>query len=411
MTRILLVEDNQHKIEQIAAAIQASAVQVDLRIAMNVQDAKRALLQGRFDLLILDIHLPKRPEGPPEAQGGLTLLRWLRGNGQSSRPQYIIGTTAFEESFQLAQSEFGNLIWQVIPISLSSNAWRGQLIQSILDIQAQIRPPYMGDGVTHRVDVLVVTALQEPELSAVLDLNTSFERIEVSHDASLYFKGQIVAEKGSASVVAVAASDKGLAGAAIAATKGIYTFWPRFVYMTGITAGVRRRTKIGDVVFGDPCWDWGSGKIKEAQQHDKFSPAPYQRRLDESLVRNAIELKEKRELLTKIWEGFPAKKPKEPPRIHIGAMASGASVLQSSEAVKSVIRQQKDVLAIEMEAFSIMFACQAAPSPRPHAIIAKSVCDFGDGKKNDWYQPYAAYTSAKIFEAFVADFVVKDREP
>jgi nucleoside phosphorylase len=104
-------------------------------------------------------------------------------------------------------------------------------------------------------------------------------------------------------------------------------------------------------------------------------------------------------------------KPKHPPRILLGAMASGASVLQSSDAVSKVLRQHKDVLAIEMEAFSIMFAAQTAPLPRPLPIVAKSVCDNGDGKKNDKFQEYAAYTSSRVFQEFALRYLVTQDTP
>ena len=88
-----------------------------------------------------------------------------------------------------------------------------------------------------------------------------------------------------------------------------------------------------------------------------------------------------RAFLRKLWEEADMPKPNRPPRILIGGMASGASVLQGTDAVTKVLDQHKDVLAIEMEAFSVMFAAQTAPLPRPLAIVAKSVCDFGDGSR------------------------------
>lgn len=74
-----------------------------------------------------------------------------------------------------------------------------------------------------------------------------------------------------------------MTGAAVAVTKGIYSFRPRYVVMTGICAGLEKRTRLGDVVITDLCWDWGSGKIKIEKRKEVFHPAPYQYRLDESL--------------------------------------------------------------------------------------------------------------------------------
>lgn len=82
--------------------------------------------------------------------------------------------------------------------------------------------------------------------------------------------------------------------------------------------------------------------------------------------------------------------------IRVGPVASGASVLQNSDAVQRILGDHKDLLGVEMEIFSVMFAAHVAPAPRPVAIALKSVCDFGDEEKHDDYQKYAAYTSAQV---------------
>jgi nucleoside phosphorylase len=408
MISILLVDDNQEKVRAIASVVEQCGSEPQLVVQMNVVDAKRELQAKRFDLLLLDINLPRRASTYPEIDGGLELLRWLKARGQAYRPAYIVGITAFEESFQLAKVEFNNLIWQVMSVKLDEEGWHSQLRETVETIAAQIRPPFIGDGVSYRLDALVVTALTDPELSAVLRLPCDFQRLVVSHDASSYYRGRIIKDRRSLDVVAVAASDKGLSGAAIATTKGVLSLWPKYVFMTGITAGVKGRTQIGDVIFADISWDWGSGKIKKTKRKEQFIPAPYQRRLDETIGRQVKDLGRDKEFLLRVWTEAPMTKPKAPPRVLLGAMASGASVLQSSDAVDRVLQQHKDVLAIEMEAFSVMFAAQTSPLPRPLPVIAKAVCDNGDGKKNDKYQQYAAYTSARIFHEFALRYLASN---
>lgn len=111
-------------------------------------------------------------------------------------------------------------------------------------------------------------------------------------------------------MVCVAASDKGLSSAAIAATKGIQAFRPRYVVMVGICAGVKGRVNIGDIVVADPSWDWGSGKTKVGTDGAQFfHPAQYQMRLDESLRGLATELRSEPQLLEAVHEGFGGNKP------------------------------------------------------------------------------------------------------
>jgi nucleoside phosphorylase/CheY-like chemotaxis protein len=403
MISVLLVEDGQEKIQSIAEVI--SAYECDLEIRGDVYSAKRALQAKRYDLLLLDINLPRRPDRAPDPDGGLEILRWLRTRGRSSMPTYIVGLTSYEESYLLAVAEFGNLIWAVISVSLAKADWKEKLAKTLGDITAAATPPFAGDGSTSYTDLLIVTALDEPEMQAVLNLPGNFERLHVRNDSSIYYSGRFKKGERSLSVVAVAASDKGFCGTAIATTKGIYAFWPKYVYMPGITAGVEGRVNVGDVIFADLSWDWGSGKFKEENGVEVFYPASYQRRLDETLARSASEMKLKFDFLHDIWTRSSAVKPSNVPRIMIGAMASGASVLQSSKAVQRVIAQQKDLLAIEMEAFSLLFACQTSPHPRPFGIVAKAVCDNGDRNKNDVYQSYAAYVSAQVLYDYAMSYL------
>jgi nucleoside phosphorylase/CheY-like chemotaxis protein len=351
--------------------------------------------------MLLDINLPKRADQHPVADGGLEILRWLKKRGKAYRPPYIIGTSAYPQAIAAAESDFDNLLWQLVPFEHGNNTWRMALANSIDVIVENLVPPFSSDGVTYRVDVLIVTALIDPELNALWDLPISWEPINVEHDDSSYRRGTLAVDGGSLQLIATAASDKGMTGAAVAVTKGIYSFRPRYVVMTGICAGLERRTRLGDVVITDLCWDWGSGKIKVEDGKEVFHPAPYQHRLDETLRTSAESLKASGALLDDVLPHLPGAKLKKEPRVHIGPVASGASVLQSSAAMKRVLNQHKDLLALEMEIFSVFFACHVAPLPRPKAFALKGVCDFGTEKKKDGHQKLAAAMSARVLYNFL----------
>lgn len=405
--RVLIVEDSAEKLQQISACVFESGVPEDaLRIAGSVVDAKRALAEAGFDLLILDINLPTRADQSPQKDGGLEILRWLKAKGSAHRPAYIVGTTAYDDAYRSALSEFDNLIWNVIPFSFGNNAWRPRLGNAIATIKQQLVPPFVSDGVTYRIELGVVTAL-ESELAAVRDTSTNWERIPVRNDEGLYFSGTFQDGESKVEFVATCAADKGLPGAAVATTKLIDAFHPRYVAMTGICAGVKGKVGMGDILVADPTWDWGSGKFKQRGGVEEFHPASYQMRLDEGLRNRVLSLKSNSSWLADTKAAFKGDVPVAPLGVHVGAVASGASVLQSSEAVKRLIAQHKDLIGVEMEIFSLMFACHTASLPRPKAIAVKSVCDFGDRKKNNKYQPYAAYTSASALRKLVLDGLTK----
>lgn len=403
MISILVVDDEEGKRRALAEVLLSSpgVTEDAVTFASNVFEAKKRLQERRFDLMLLDINLPKRADQHPVADGGLEILRWLKARGKMHRPPYIVGTSAYPEALDSAQNDFDNLLWRLVPFAHGNNSWRAALSNSVQIIVDDLVPPYLSDGATYRCDVLIVTALLEPELAAIRALPIDWEVVVVEHDASTYWRGKLQVRDGILDIVATAASDKGLTGSAVAVTKGIYSFRPRYVVMTGICAGLEKRTRLGDVVITDLCWDWGSGKIKMEKRKEVFHPAPYQHRLDESLRTAAEALKDDGGLLEEVMQHLPEGKLKESPRIHIGPVASGASVLQSSAAMKRILSQHKDLLALEMEIFSVFFACSVAPLPRPKPFALKGVCDFGTEKKNDGHQELAASVSARVLYNFL----------
>ena len=63
---------------------------------------------------------------------------------------------------------------------------------------------------------------------------------------------------------------------------------------------------------------------------------------------------------------------------------------------KQVLTRFEDTEGVEMESYGVAYAATHAMNPKPHVIIAKSVCDFADERKDDMYQQFAAYTSCGL---------------
>lgn len=403
MISILIVEDDGEKKRALSETVLAcpGLTAECITFAGDVHEAKVALKGKGFDLMLLDLNLPKRADQHPVPEGGLEILRWLKTRGKDYRPPYIVGTSAYPDAIRNAGDDFDNLLWQLIAFNYGDNEWRVALSNSVNLLVDELAPPFKSDGKSYKTDVLIVTALIEPELTALWDWQVDWQDVTVRNDDSRYRRCQIPVEDGHLSVVATAASDKGLTGAAVAVTKGIYSFRPRYVVMAGICAGLEKRTNLGDVVVTELCWDWGSGKIKVEKGIEVFHPAPYQFRLDEGLSNAFKKLREDNKLFDNLGLIDPNGKLKVAPRLLVGPVASGASVLQSSAAMKRVLDQHKDLLALEMEIFSVFFACHTAPHPRPIPFALKGVCDFGNERKKDGHQKIAAALSATALLRFL----------
>jgi DNA-binding response OmpR family regulator len=59
MLRVLLVEDNPADVFLIQEGINASSIPAHIQVAYDAEQASRMMSESRFDLVILDLNLPK----------------------------------------------------------------------------------------------------------------------------------------------------------------------------------------------------------------------------------------------------------------------------------------------------------------------------------------------------------------
>ncbi|MEG8052898.1 hypothetical protein QP185_05920 [Sphingomonas aerolata] len=255
----------------------------------------------------------------------------------------------------------------------------------------------------------IVVGLEDVELKSVLALSSDFVAVTVPRDPIRYFAGTFERNGRKVDVVVAAAPKMGMPVAAVVATKLIAAFRPRYLMMTGICAGVRRKVKLGDAIVADPCWDWGSGKISDDIKGDETSLlAPYRWRLDTDIRTHIRELSEDDTFLADLHERWKKRKPAKAPALHIDALASGAAVVARKKAMDTIRKQHKNLLGVEMEIYAVLTAAEYASAPRPTCMGIKAVCDFGDAKKNDFAHAYAAYVSAECAKEIALRFMAEN---
>jgi nucleoside phosphorylase/CheY-like chemotaxis protein len=404
MVNILIVEDNPDKMSLILKKmLQVEGINENQIVDVaDVKSAKRLLKEKKFTLLILDINLPLKRGGDEEKLSGLKVLEFIKINNKAIPPSNIVGITADNEVFDEAQNQFSSLIWKVIKFSFRNDEWATQLDSTLKYLVANDVPPYKNDGKSYHIDVGVVCALEE-ELNALLAIDLNWEELPVKYDHCRYHKGMIVQEdEDDLTIIAVSSPSMGMNSAAVVSQKLISSFRPRMVAMIGICAGIRSETNIGDILVADPCFEWGSGKwVQDAEGKLELKPAQYPWRIDDS-VRVAIkDVGKDEDFLKGVYGTFIGKRPEDPPKIIVNAMASGSSVLQSSDMVNQVVKQHKNLIGLEMESYAVFTAAELSGSPKPLCISMKSVCDFGDELKSDGYHKYACYTSAATLIKFI----------
>ncbi|MES3044947.1 hypothetical protein [Sphingomonas faeni] len=396
---VLIVEDDNFKFGAIKSVVIAAGVSSSrIQHASNSVDAYEKCKASRFDLLLLDVNIPRRFDEKDALRGeGISFLRRISRDTDIHKPQYIVGITAFDDVLEEFGSDFADELWSLVRYSEQSDIWKGQVTAKVEYVSALRRSYNFTDGRTFGVDVAVVCALNDPEWSALLALPCDWQPLRLPHDHTRYMTGTIETASRPISIVSAAAPRMGMPASAVLASKMVASFRPRILGMTGICAGRASKVHLGDAVIADPAYDWGSGKIDSRDNKPRFRPSPHQ--LDMN-----VDLKE---FLQEFFKdpatraGIRAKCPAPPSRgdleVHIAPMASGAAVVANAAIFDELLDRNRDIAGLEMEAYGIFVAAMGCAKPRPLPLVIKGVCDFADEDKVDDYQSFAAHVSARCF--------------
>lgn len=252
-------------------------------------------------------------------------------------------------------------------------------------------------------DIAIVCALHDPELSAVLSLSKCIRGPLLSGDPQTYYSTTWPTRKRTALRVVVAAPNQmGLTAAGVLAAKMVLQFQPRLVAMVGVAAGTKTGTQgFGDVLVPEHTFDYGSGKSIRKGKRVALLASPNPLPINAKLLGRLKEWQRERTGLDGIARGWKAAKPTSRIELHTGPMFSSPTVLQTATPIHEVMQQWRKLAGVEMEAHAVHRACNDTIDPPPLFLCAKSICDFAEGKNDDW-QHYAAFTAAHFLQRFVA---------
>lgn len=404
MLKICVVDDSSHKLKRILEIISMVAgINIEnIETAPDLVTARRHLQNKIYDLLVLDLNLPERFGDDPSINAGRHFIKEIKLSSRLNKPGHIIGITAFTEAHNVSKSYFEDDLWHIILFDEQSIGWEKQLtnkIEYLMECQAN---EYVSIVKDYDYDLAIITALHEPELRAVKNLDIDWQSKNIPGDSTEYLIGTTKSGDKAIKLVAASAYQMGMPPAAVLSMKLILHFRPRLLAMCGIAAGVRSVGNLGDILITEHSWDYNSGKLLLSEDGEEyFQNDPKFLSLEPRLRDIFANLKSERKHLSAIKQGWSGSKPSESLNIHIGPVASGSAVIQNCEFIKKLKDQSRKVIGIEMETYGVFFASANAPSPRPTPLSIKSICDFADENKSDDYQSYAAYTSAEYLFKFI----------
>lgn len=398
--KVLIIDDDDIKIKVITRFLLELKGFDEKNIieCTNIVDGKRELRLNKYDILLLDMQLPTRDKGLPMPKAGLAFLNELRNHRRYNQPKLIIGITAFEKELNSVKDDFDNMLEHIVYFSPTSDGWKNQLTEKFdyfLSCEENL--------IQYNYDVAIVCALKTPELDAVKKAIGGWSEEVVENDkGTKYYTSSF----NGRSIIIASAAQMGMPASTALSMKVIHLFKPKYLFMSGICAGVEGSVNLGDIIVVEQSWDYGSGKINFKDDQQVFQIEPYPLRLGAALKANAVELQGKKDVIASIqnnWIGGEANK--NVLRVHIGPMPSGAAVIANKDVANQVKDgQHRKLLGIEMEAYGAMCAAEYSPEPKPEVMVVKSVCDFADNKKNDDFHLYAAYTSASFIVEYIKEY-------
>lgn len=401
--RVLIVDDENSKVVEIAAVLRDSGVADDqIVVVTTAAAALKELKSAYFDLLILDLFLPNRIGERPSLTGGVDLLKRIHRGADVSPPEYIFGLTANLEAMEHSRSDFADHSWHLEEVSPSKTAWKLKLMEKVRYLRAreEFNAAENGGSIGDsppRCDLLVVCALQDPELSEFFRASGgNWEVATYSGDPHIYRRSELSLGNRRISVVAQCLPQMGLVAAGVSVAKALTLFRPSVVAMSGVCAGRKPDCNLGDAIAANLTWDYGSGKFTEVDGEVVFEAAPFQAAASAKVVAILKDMESDTALMEQIYYESPGYRPEKVPRFHIGPMASGAAVQNHREFFSGVVSQQRKILGIDMEAFAVAWAAHEALEPQPHWLIIKAVADFADGTKDSRIQGFGSFLSARL---------------
>ncbi len=266
-------------------------------------------------------------------------------------------------------------------------------------------------------DICIICALYE-EAEAVLNefstrCNVSFSKKFSGMDHYAYQHTTIWNKRGEPLTILVTwLSDSGPTQTGLDLKPFLHEFHPRFVAMTGICAGYKRKVKLGDLVVAQYAYSYEEGKITketegsslhqlEMKTADPTSQVIQYAKGFENWKEPVREMKRK-----KLNRQLKAN---EEPRCIVAPMASGMAVRGDDPFPWLREKYNRNTVALDMEAATFYRAFRAVP--HIHALVVKGVCDYADMDKNDAYHDYAARASAVYLLTFIQEYVTEQTMP
>ena len=261
-------------------------------------------------------------------------------------------------------------------------------------------------------DICVVCALYE-EARAVIEefsarCNVSFIKAFRSLNQLEYRHATIQNRRGESLTICITwLSRMGPQRAALDLPPLLYEFRPRFVTMTGVCAGDRRKVKLGDLIVATDAYHSEEGKItRGADGQALHLPETRTAGATTQVIQYVQGFGEWKAPVRELKRSLKAT---VDPQCHIEVMASSMAVRSDNPFPRLASQYNRKTIGVDMEAATFYTALR--DFPHMHGLVVKGVSDYGDPSKTDRYRDYARRASAVYALYFIQEYVTEQTMP
>ncbi len=379
--KILILEDENGKNDEIQDEIRLIIPDVEIQRERNWYDYSRAIANTKFDLILLDLLVPRSGRDDTVEDHHQQLVATTRDYKSKSFFTPAIVLTRHTEGSEDFVFDLNKVDINVIPFN-DHGEWKEALKIKLLAAQPK-----------KKFEFVIVCALDKEV--------TAFESLADNCGSVRTISGLVCRDVqiGEYKGVIVRAHRMGIVAAAVVATMALERFEPRLICMSGICGGVPGESDIYDLLVTQICHQHDAGKWSSTG----FKSEHYDVQLDVDVHNKLIELCSEAGLKGSLVEGLNAGKSELPDgmerltcNVHGEAVtSSGSAVIAEGGNTSSLASGQRKLAGFDMEVYSIYEAARHAVN-RPAFFAVKAVVDDGSKNKGDHFHRIGCLLSAKF---------------
>ncbi len=387
---ILIVDDDIKKIRNIMKIIdEVDGIDENMiEYSIETDSAKDKLLKKAYDLLILDLNMPEQLINASYERAGEDFIDELIYSVNMIKPLEIVVLSAYDKCEEEFLSKAYRNGFIMLKYDELSSVWSSKLRAIV-----EYRLLYAKQNEPHETIDFAIITTTTIETEAVKNLCNEWKIEEFKNDVNTYYISELIDGDKKKKIVTVQSIDMGMVAATVSTMNIIRHYNSKYIIIVGIAAGIGDH-EYGDILIPREVWNYSCGKYTEKDGEIIFRPDPKVIQLDAKILE--LVRQDYRGVLSKIKQQWPEKN-KNDISICDSPMACGTAVIANKQIVEDkIISHFRKSGGLDMESYGVFFAARSLCDSNPKAICIKSVSDFAGDDKDDKFQPYAAYTSARF---------------